>query len=363
MRHYQRDGAFADWTAARLRTALAKSAGYRKEANRVLERYREHRDAENLSFAEALRSDYVKAVHAEGCVPLHRIWQHPPVHAPKGGQGLFLVILDGCSYPVFLELVAELASEVSPLGLRVDAISQHAHGAPALSPLPTITSHARSSIFLGEVPNDPWIAETIWRDTKESATDPARFKQNTALGTRSRKLFLKGDLADGGEGLFAALRNPELDVVAVVFNAVDDQIGSSNTGAAVTVRAGEISAFMPSLAEAFRARRRVLVTADHGHTPFWGKDMRVSEGMSARYRTLGPTEAAPPGFLEIDDGGLGGGPGRKAFAWKMGAYQGQPQVGFHGGCSLEEMVVPLAWIVEGGVAADEPSWWYGGARS
>jgi hypothetical protein len=34
-------------------------------------------------------------------------------------------------------------------------------------------------------------------------------------------------------------------------------------------------------------------------------------------------------------------------------------VGFHGGCSLEEMVVPLAWIERDGLQADEPSWWFG----
>lgn len=362
VRAYQHDGAFADWAAARLRTALAKTASFRKEADQVLGRYRERRNAENLAFAEALRADYVTALYSSDCVALPRIWRHEPVHVAGDKQApLFLVVLDGCSYPVFLRLVSELAGDLAPIGLRVDPATQQVHGAPALSIVPTITSHARSSIFLGEVPNDPWLAETTWRDTKESTTDPARFKQNTALGKRSRKLFLKGDLADHGEGLFAALRNPELEVVAVVFNAVDDQIGSSNTGAVVTVRAEEVSAFIPSLREALCAQRRVVLTADHGHTPFWGKELRVSEGATARYRVLGATEVAPEGFIEIDEGGHGGGPGRKAYAWKMGVYQGQPQVGFHGGCSLEEMVVPLAELVDGGVAADEPSWWYGGA--
>jgi hypothetical protein len=34
-------------------------------------------------------------------------------------------------------------------------------------------------------------------------------------------------------------------------------------------------------------------------------------------------------------------------------------VGFHGGCGLEEMVVPLAWLVRDGLFADEPVWWFG----
>ena len=57
--------------------------------------------------------------------------------------------------------------------------------------------------------------------------------------------------------------------------------------------------------------------------------------------------------------GLGGPPERRAFAWRTGVYLGGPQVGFHGGCGLEEVVVPLAWIERDGLHADEPSWWYG----
>ena len=57
--------------------------------------------------------------------------------------------------------------------------------------------------------------------------------------------------------------------------------------------------------------------------------------------------------------GLGGPPERRAFAWRSGAYLGGPQVGFHGGCGLEEVVVPLAWIERDGLHADEPTWWYG----
>jgi len=62
--------------------------------------------------------------------------------------------------------------------------------------------------------------------------------------------------------------------------------------------------------------------------------------------------------MEIDLGGLGGPPERRAFAWRTGVYLGQQQVGFHGGCSLEEIAVPLAWLEQGGLHADEPAWWF-----
>lgn len=367
VRNYQREGAFADWASARLRAALAASPEYRRAAESVLERYRARRDAENLAFAELLRANLTRALHTEGCVPVHQIWRNAPVRpGPNDDAKLFLVVLDGCSYPVFLRLLDELASEFQAIGLRADPVTHEAHGTPALALLPSITSHSRSAIFLGEVPKNPWIAETVWRDTEESRTDPARLRQNALLGSRTRKLFLKGDLADHGEALRVALGDASIEIVAAVFNAVDDQIGSSNTGAIISVRAREISGFLASLRAAFGAGRRVIVTADHGHTPFVSRDLRCAEvardGSSARHRMLRNGETAPEGFIEIADDGLGGVEGRKAFAWKMGVYTGSPQVGFHGGCSLEEMVVPLAELVAGGVSADEPSWWLGGQQ-
>ena len=103
----------------------------------------------------------------------------------------------------------------------------------------------------------------------------------------------------------------------------------------------------------------MLVTADHGHSPYIDKSLRAGNGKAPRYLALGKHDAVPEGFIEIDLAGLGGPPERRAFAWRSGAYLGGPQVGFHGGCGLEEVVVPLAWIERDGLHADEPTWWYG----
>jgi len=55
--------------------------------------------------------------------------------------------------------------------------------------------------------------------------------------------------------LLAALEDESLDVVAAVFNAVDDQIGSSNTGATVKLAPENITAFKPALRAALKAGR------------------------------------------------------------------------------------------------------------
>lgn len=362
VRAYQRDGAFADLAAMQLRRALASSARYHDETGKVLAAVRARRDHQGRRFAELLAAGYEAALHHEGVTPLHRLWKR--VVAPRWQEQpearLYLVVLDGCSYPVFLELLYALAQDSHfPVGIRPDADGRVA-GLPALAPLPTVTSHARGAIFLGELPSDPLVAETVFRERDEAKTDKARFRQNQALGGRRGELFLKGDLADGGRTLRSALEDEGIDVVAAVFNAVDDQIGSSNTGAAVRLAPEDIMAFKPSLRAALEAGRRVLVTADHGHSPYVDKSLRAGAGKAPRFTALGPHEAPHEGFMEIDLGGLGGPPERRAFAWRSGVYLGAPQVGFHGGCSLEEMVVPLAWLERDGLHADEPAWWFGG---
>jgi hypothetical protein len=363
---YQREGAFADVAAAVLSRALAATADLHGEAGVVLGRYRKRRDEENRAFAELLAAGYVKALHAEGVTTLPKVWKDvvladPAARERKMGQGgLFLAVLDGCSYPVFLEVLTDLRLVSPSLGLAASGFAP-ARGLPALSLLPTITGHARSALFLGEIPNDPWMPELVAREA-ESSTDPARFARNAVLAGRSRRLFLKGELGDGGAALRQAIQGPT-DLVAAVFNAVDDQIGSANTGARLRVRPEDIGGFLPALKSALEAGRRILITSDHGHTPFWSKDDRVGVSTPARWCELPGASSPPEGFIEIALDGLGGSPGRKAFAWKTGVYQGTPQVGFHGGCSLEEMVVPLAWLVPDGVPAFEPAWWYAGAAA
>jgi len=228
VRDYQRDGAFADLAMLQLRRSLASSVHYHKEANQVLAAGRARRDRENRHFAESLAGGYEASLHRDGLTPLHRVWKRTvaPVWQQEPNARLFLVVLDGCSYPVFLELLYALSQDNTfPLGIKPDAEGRVA-GLPALSPLPTVTSHARGAIFLGELPKDLLVAETVFRDQDEAKTDKARLNQNAALGTRTRRLFLKGDLVDGGQTLLAALADESIGVVSTVFNAVDDQIGS-----------------------------------------------------------------------------------------------------------------------------------------
>jgi hypothetical protein len=185
VRDYQRSGAFVDLAIMQLRRALASSVHYHAEARKVLSACRDRRDRENRHFAETLAGGYEGALHREGLTPLHRLWKRTvaPLWQTEPDARLFLVVLDGCSYPVFLELLHSLAQDSAfPLGIKPDA-SGHVQGLPALSPLPTITSHARGAIFLGELPNDPLVAESVFRDQDEAKTDKATRRIRPSLPT------------------------------------------------------------------------------------------------------------------------------------------------------------------------------------
>ncbi|MBK6520474.1 MAG: hypothetical protein IPG04_41705 [Polyangiaceae bacterium] len=166
---YQRSGAFADRALSQLRHALASSEHHHDEAAKVAAAARTRREADNQRFAETLAGGYEACLHRDGLTPLHRLWRRTiaPVWQAEPAAKLFLVVLDGCSYSVFLDLLHALSQDSAfPLGIRPDAEGRVA-GLPAVAPLPTVTSHARGAIFLGELPKDPLVAETAFRDQEE----------------------------------------------------------------------------------------------------------------------------------------------------------------------------------------------------
>ncbi|TVQ88633.1 MAG: BREX-2 system phosphatase PglZ [Deltaproteobacteria bacterium] len=355
---YLSDGAHAERLIQQIQRRVGVVVEHQAATEAVIERVRARRNQENHAFAMMLAADYASALHHEAVIPLHKFSQRAlqPMWNGSKGARVYLVVLDGCSVPVFLDLLDQLHQGSEPIGLELRA-DNSPHLEPGFAPLPTITSHARGALFAGRIPGDPFANETTYRDVEERKTDPARFRRHAGLGGRTRQLFLKGDLADNGVALLNALRG-DVEVIAAVFNAVDDAIGSKNTGQAWSVNATDIKAFLPSLKTALQNGRKVVVTADHGHTPFVGLDHRAGQGTAPRFARLEPGDPVPEGFIEIDCADLAGERGRFAFAWKTGVYLGMPQVGFHGGCGLEEVIVPVAWLrANDGVRPDLPAWY------
>jgi hypothetical protein len=216
-----------------------------------------------------LAAGYESALHNPGLTPLHRLWKRTvaPVWEQDPNARLYLVVLDGCSYPVFLELLHALAQDSTfPIGVRPDPDGSR-RGMPALAPLPTspATPAARSSSASSR--------RTRWSPRPSSATRTKPRPTRPASTKTPRSAPAAASCSSRATSRTAARpsspRSPtgSLDIVAAVFNAVDDQIGSANTGATVRLSPEDITAFKPSLRGALNARRKILITADHGTAP------------------------------------------------------------------------------------------------
>jgi hypothetical protein len=99
----------------------------------------------------------------------------------------------------------------------------------------------------------------------------------------------------------------------------------------------------------------VLVTSDHGHTPFVDRARKVPEAaIGHRYG-----EAPMAGAVRFDAGPL---PRSPLYALAgYGAWSGTQHRGWHGGAGIEEVLVPLAFLTPaapGEGRLEKPGWWW-----
>jgi hypothetical protein len=317
------------------------------------------RDLWNRSFAEALAEGWAVAAASKDlrrALPLHQVSRALITRLIDVGERVLLIVLDGCDLSTFIELMQAWPDGV---GLSLPPIRDSrllddlAPGGPlrvALAPLPTVTSHARRALFAGEIPGNTALDDTE-APAANASGDAAAFNRNQSLRDAARLLLLKGQLTDGA--VESALDRDDLQVLAVVWNGVDDALSSKETTAlgpwtpaALGVRAEQ------AVERALRRGWTVLVTADHGHTPHWDPSRKVAPAATgARYDT-GPL----PGAVRFDQGPL---PARPLhLLTDVGAWAGGQRRGYHGGAALEEVLVPLAFLGRGGLRPRPPGWWW-----
>ena len=254
----------------------------------------------------------------------------------EAGRRALLVIVDGMSYPDFWHLVGQWARPKKPV---YPAQLRH-----ALALLPSVTSVSRRAIFLDKLPTDRL-------DDEETYDQKARTGEVEALTQSLRgqavRLYNKSNLDT--EQLFEDLQARTLNCIALIINGIDDDLKNS----AATIRLPDLRDLEPldrAVQTALDADWAVLITADHGHT--WHRDKKLRRGPQApgggeRFAplTLGgivPEDAvstADPNIVRVQDGQ------KVALLTASGAYFGQnPRRGYHGGASLEEVVVPCVLL-------------------
>ena len=349
---YAREGAFVDWARFKL-IGGDDLPGLSSAYVALRDVARRKADAFNQTFAEALQVWNREPRAEAACMPVEAILER--LVAPLAQQApVLLLVADGLSYSIFRELCEDLAA----LGW-----DEHVAGPPptlavGVAALPTITEVSRTSLLSGRL--------VVGAAPQEKAA----FSTHAALVAASRAgtvpvVFHKGDLADS-EGLSSVVRDAiastQQQVVAVVYNAVDEHLSGSNQ---IHVRwtIDDLRWLGPLLGEARRALRAVIVTADHGHVIDDGTVQR-GPGDGDRWRL--PAGAPDASELVYEGGRVKTACGNTVLcAWSEGVRHGAKKNGYHGGVSAQEVVVPLSvftprnmalkgWQV---AAAPQPDWW------
>jgi hypothetical protein len=264
---------------------------------------------------------------------------------------VLLIVVDGMSTGVMTELTEDLRAR-----RWIELVHRRASGRQAALPvLPTLTSVSRTSLLTG----------TLQRGSQ--VTERSGFAE--AVGKRAAIFHKAGLRTPAGDPLSPELRDaltsPDVGVVAVVLNTVDDSLDKMDPGGTPWgVQA--IQYLDPLLDAARQADRVVVLTSDHGHVVERGSEYRPAPGGGARWR---PATSGPAGDGEISVTGRRVllGDGAVVLPWREDLRYTPIGAGYHGGISAAEVTVPVTVHVAGAVdelagwvpaAPPEPPWWH-----
>lgn len=325
---------------------------------------RERRERENSAFAERVSSAFAGKEGTGDVLPIEGLI--PKVVVPLAEHvKVLLVVMDGMSQAVILQLADDIRRRSS---LQRMAPTDRPSWPPVIGLLPSVTEVCRTSLLCGR--------RSVGTQAEELDGLEQLASQHGWRGRVSRKpmLFHKGTLGAAGGVLASEVRESlqsELRVVAVVVNAVDDQLpkGGQLRPNWSLDNVPDLQALV-ALAEV--ERRALVLTSDHGHVVEEGVSEKCpSEHVAERWR---PTSGvARDGELEIRGERVllpsSGGP--IVVPWSERVRYSSKHAGYHGGVSAQEMVVPLAVFVPqneavglegwGAEVVAPPEWWHGEA--
>jgi hypothetical protein len=369
---YGNEGAFVDWARLTLLDG-DELADVSLAYGALRETARARRESQNRQFALSLagwNSSGCPAV--SGVLPVERIVADAlaPVAATVP---VLLLVADGLSFPIYRELIEDAQrqgwTEVLPEGQTRSAMG--------IATIPSVTEVSRASLFNGSLVQGQAANEKSW-----FAQHPALMPLSLSGRAAAKPvLFHKADLTSGSDGsslsnsVRDAIASRERKVVAIVFNGIDDHLsGSDQLNQRWTL--DDLRLIKPLLYEARNAGRLVLLTADHGHlideaTVAWDANNKAlskasNSGSGDRWRSL--TESSNSQEEIVLSGGrvlAPNGQSKVVVPWSETLRYGTPKNGYHGGVSLQEMVVPVSWLAtsssipEGFVPAPYfmPYWW------
>jgi hypothetical protein len=334
---YATQGSRLDLSALRLMRYVQHGEGDKESIERLLQDYWPWRDQLNKSFARLYLASYEAAIHDRdaGVFGTHRIieWVVRPLRNQQ--KRVLLLVIDGMSYPDFRELMQQWAIHGKPVYADERFV--------ALSLLPSLTSVSRKGLFLNALPTDPLDDEETYDQKAQTREKDGLAK---ALAGNSVNFYHKGNL-NGGHSLRQDIDFLRFDAIAAVLNTIDDDLTSTTTSVRL-YKPDEIGALVTIVQTALQKGWAVILTADHGHTWFRNRTLRhggTPANGGARFIPVEDEPALPydsvvtgdPHILQVQAGQ------KVAFLTATGTYFGHhPRRGYHGGASLEEVVIPCA---------------------
>jgi len=289
-------------------------------------------------------------------LPVERVLDE--VVAPLAAQTPVLVlVIDGMSYAVFRELVEDITRQDWAEIRRQD------RGAvwPGIAAVPSVTEVCRASLLCGR------LRQGQASDEKTGFAEHPGLLRHCRSGA-SPVLFHKDALQETSEtslaeGVIREIESPRRRVVGVVINAVDDHLLQ---GDQLDIRwSGDEIKVLPKLLYEARAAGRIVVLAtDHGHVLDFQTECRPHEP-GDRWRSGGDAPAddeiqiAGPRVVLPESH-------RLVAPWSERVRYSIKKNGYHGGVSMQEMVIPVAVLTaqdelpEGWVEppSDAPVWWF-----
>lgn len=345
LRHYVVDGGFVDWARGHLWAGEdheALNAVYLKLSETVSQRSEQN----NRAFAGHLpgiaRGDQLPA----NLLPVERAIEQlvAPIAAQKP---TLLLVLDGMSSAVYRELQDDLAAHG---WIEVSGSSELTESC-LVAALPSVTQVSRCSLLSGALVSGDASQE------KQAFAGHPLLKQCSS--TRFPPILLhKQELQQPGTGALAGsaralIAGTEHRVLGVVINAIDDQLSSSSQ---VTVHWSlqTIPLLRQVLEAAREAGRAVVVTSDHGHVldrDTYFVQAESERGERYRLESAGDAEVALSGArVVLADN-------RVVLPWSEKVrYTKARSRGYHGGGSLQEVVIPLGVYVSANDTAGLPGW-------
>ena len=353
---YERDGCWVDWARHQL-LAGDESEGVTRSYRKLFNMVTARREEENRRFAELFSANASANSVPPGILVIEDVLKKvvAPLAKHSPGGALFIV-MDGMSLPVWRELSLDLNKHGWVEWVPEEGPSYHS----ALTVLPSATNFSRSSLLCGALSRGMQNAEK------------RGFQENPELRSGKPLLFHKDEVGSSGADLSESLRlavsKSDSKTVGVVLNVIDDSLGGPEQ-LSIQWDLRSIAVLQALLSEAKSAGRVVILASDHGHVLDHGSTLTRKAGSADRWRPannvtdLSTDELLVKGPRVLAEGGQ-----MIAPISETARYTANRRLGYHGGLTAQECVVPLAVVapalmeIEGWQAQTviPPDWWFEG---